>query len=309
MKITSVRVATVADARAIADIANEHELSIDSQSTLFSEQAAIDFLNGYIDFSPTHLLTLDDQPDFSVVVNLHPDSVKRRYFTDIYAKPGVPDLESVVRWTIELAESEHPEWKMWPGANFLDERLQSAWMKHGFEFLRRYYTMRTAITSAPSVREIEGVQIRTIDIANPDQIALWHALHQDSFSKHFGFAPRELENWKKLVVDDVFIDPDGVFVAFMNEKPVGFCQCTDEYAEDSKGQISIIGVAQEYQGLGIGEALLQTGISHSFAKGYSSIELNVDTGNETGALKLYEKVGFRAESSWIQLHRPTTKAQ
>ena len=309
MKITSVRVATVADARAIADIANEHELSIDSQSTLFSEQAAIDFLNGYIDFSPTYLLTLDNQPDFSVVVNLHPDSVKRRYFTDIYAKPDVPYLESVVRWTIELAESEHPEWKMWPGANFLDERLQSAWMKHGFEFLRRYYTMRMAITSAPSVREIEGVQIRTTDIANPDQIALWHALHQDSFSKHFGFAPRELENWKKLVVDDVFIDPEGVFVAFMNEKPVGFCQCTDEYAEDSKGQISIIGVAQEYQGLGIGEALLQTGISHSFAKGYSSIELNVDTGNETGALKLYEKVGFRPESSWIQLHRPTTKAQ
>ncbi len=308
MKITSVRKATVADARAIADIANEHELSIDSHSTLFSEEAAIDFLNGYIDPSPTYLLTIDNQQDFSVVVNLHPDSVKRRYFTDIYAKPDVANLESVVLWAIELAESEQPEWKMWPGANFLDERLQSAWKSHGFEFLRRYYTMRMAITSAPSIREIDGVQIRTIDITNPENIALWHRLHQDSFSQHFGFAPRDLENWKKLVVDDVFIDSDGVFVAFMNEKPVGFCQCTDEYAEDSKGQISIIGVAEEYQGLGIGEALLQTGISHSYSKGYSSIELNVDTGNETGALKLYEKVGFRPESSWIQLHRPTTKA-
>jgi hypothetical protein len=33
------------------------------------------------------------------------------------------------------------------------------------------------------------------------------------------------------------------------------------------------------------------------------LELNVDTGNETGALKLYEKVGLKPESSWIQLHR------
>jgi hypothetical protein len=37
------------------------------------------------------------------------------------------------------------------------------------------------------------------------------------------------------------------------------------------------------------------------------LELNVDTGNESGALKLYEKVGFSAESSWIQLHRPRIK--
>jgi ribosomal protein S18 acetylase RimI-like enzyme len=93
-------------------------------------------------------------------------------------------------------------------------------------------------------------------------------------------------------------------LAFKNGEPVGFCQCNDEYAEEKKGYISILGVVQEYQGLGIGEALLQTGISHSATKGYDSLELNVDTGNESGALRLYEKVGFKPESSWIQLHRP-----
>jgi ribosomal protein S18 acetylase RimI-like enzyme len=106
------------------------------------------------------------------------------------------------------------------------------------------------------------------------------------------------------VIEDVFLDHNGVFVAFIDDQPVGFCQCTDEYAEENKGYVSILGVALEYQGLGIGEALLQTGISHSATKGYSALELNVDTGNETGALKLYEKVGLKPESSWIQLHRP-----
>jgi ribosomal protein S18 acetylase RimI-like enzyme len=303
MKITSTRIATAADARAIAEIANEHELSVDTKSTLFSEQAALDFVSGYIDPSVTYLLTVNDEPDFSIVVNLHPDSVKEKFFTDVYAKPHVESLEEVANWAIELAESEHPDWQMWPGANFFDQRLQRAWASHGFVFLRRYYTMRMEITSAPTIRQIPDLEIRTLDLTNPDNIALWHKVHQNAFSKHFGFVPRELDKWRELVIEDVFLDHDGVFVAFIKDQPVGFCQCTDEYAEENKGYISILGVALEYQGLGIGEALLQMGISHSATKGYNSLELNVDTGNESGALKLYEKVGFAPESSWIQMHR------
>ncbi len=304
MKITSQRIASEVDAKLIAEIANQHELSVDSKSTLFSEQAALDFMTGYIDDSVTYLLSVDDQTEYSVVVNLHPDSVRGRYFTDIYARPDVASLESVVGWTIELAQSEHPDWQMWPGANFLDERLQSAWRDHGFEFLRRYYTMRMKISSAPAIRQVDGIEIRNLDISDPAEVALWHKVHQDAFSQHFGFAPRDLEKWRSLVIDDIFIDPKGVFMAFDNDGPVGFCQCTDEYSEDNKGYISSLGVAREYQGSGIGEALLQTGVSHCVNKGYESVELNVDTANESGALKLYEKVGFSPESSWIQLHRP-----
>ncbi len=304
MKVSSTRVATESDAKAIAELANEHELSVDSKSSLFSEQAALDFLAGYIDSSFAYLVSLDDEHDFSAVVNLHPDSASGRYYTDVYGRPHVENLENVVLWAIELAESEHPGWDIRPGINSLDQRLQSAWTKHGFEFLRRYYTMRMKIASAPSIRKIEGIEIRAIDITNPDQVALWHSAHQDSFSNHFGFIPRELDKWRELVLDSA-TDPNGVFLAFKNEKPVGFCQCNDEYAEENKGFINLLGVTQENQGMGIGEALLQTGISYCVTKGYDKIELNVDTGNESGALKLYEKVGFKPESSWIQMHRST----
>ena len=303
MKITSARVATEADAEAIADLANKHELSVDSKSSLFSEQGALDFIAGYIDSSPAYLLSLDGESGFSAVVNLHPDSVRGRYFTDVYARPQVENLENIVLWAIELAESEHPSWDIWPGVNSLDKRLQGAWASHGYEFLRRYYTMRMTLSSAPSIRHIEDLDIRAIDVTNPDLIALWHSAHQNSFSNHFGFAPRELEKWRELVLDSA-LDPNGVFLAFKNGEPVGFCQCNDEYAEENKGFVNLLGVTHEYQGLGIGEALLQTGIAYCLTKGYDSVELNVDTGNESGALKLYEKVGFRPESSWIQLHRP-----
>lgn len=160
------------------------------------------------------------------------------------------------------------------------------------------------VSTAPTIRQIQGVEIRSIDISNPDQVVLWHKLHQNSFSKHFGFAPRELEKWRELVQDSA-TDPNGVFFAFKNGEPVGFCQCNDEYVDDNRGFINLLGVTLENHGTGIGEALLQTGISYCITKGYDSVELNVDTGNESGALKLYEKVGFKTESSWIQLSRPT----
>jgi ribosomal protein S18 acetylase RimI-like enzyme len=303
MKITSTRLATAADAKAIAELANEHELSVDSKSSLFGEQGALEFIKGYIDPSPAYLVSLDGESGFSAVVNLHPDSLTRRCYTDVYARPNVQNLESVVLWALELADSEHAEWDIRPGVNSLDNRLQSAWATHGFEFLRRYYTMRMKLTSAPLIRQIEDLEIKAIDISDSNQIAMWHAAHQDSFSNHFGFTPRELDKWRELVLDAAS-DPNGVFMAFKNGEPVGFCQCNDEYLEDNRGFINLLGVTKNNQGLGIGEALLQTGISHCLAKGYDSLELNVDTGNESGALKLYEKVGFAPESSWIQMHRP-----
>ena len=227
MKITSTRIATSADAKAIAELANEHELSVDSKSSLFSEQGALDFIKGYIDPSVAYLMSFDDEPGFSAVVNLHPDSVTGRYYTDVYARPHVENLEEAVLWAIELADTQHADWDIRPGVNSLDKRLQSAWAKHGFEFLRCYFTMRMKISTAPTIREIQGLEIKSIDISNSDQVALWHKLHQNSFSKHFGFAPRKLEKWRELVQDSA-TDPNGVFFAFKNEEPVGFCQCNDE---------------------------------------------------------------------------------
>ena len=64
MKITSTRKATAADAKAIAELANEHELSIDEKSSLFSEQGALDFIAGYIDSSPAYLISLDGESGF-----------------------------------------------------------------------------------------------------------------------------------------------------------------------------------------------------------------------------------------------------
>jgi ribosomal protein S18 acetylase RimI-like enzyme len=247
------------------------------------------------------LLGIDDISPFAAVVNLHPDALKKRFYTDVYASSGVNDLGEIIGWTIEKARDQHPNWAMWPGANVLDTKLIDGWAKFGFTLLRRYFTMRMPISSDFERTQIEGLVIEPFDTTDPDQQRDWHRIHQDSFQNHFGFHARPFESWITKALAENTRDPNGVFRASVDGRTVGFCECTDEFVEERRGYISALGVAQNDVGHGYGEALLRHGIAYCASRGFDSVELGVDTANESGALRLYEKVGFRAESSWIQM--------
>jgi GNAT superfamily N-acetyltransferase len=57
---------------------------------------------------------------------------------------------------------------------------------------------------------------------------------------------------------------------------------------------------EAFQGKGLGEALLRHAIQINSALGRSKLCLSVDAGNESGALRLYEKVGMKPISEWHQ---------
>jgi len=258
-------------------------------------------MNGYADESPTYLLEIDGITPFAAVVNLHPDSLKKRFYTDVYVSSDVKNLDEIIGWTIATAREEHPDWAMWPGANVLDTELIGGWAKYGFTLLRRYFTMRMPIAPDFERTQVEGLVIEPFDTADPDHQRDWHRIHQDSFQNHFGFQARPFDSWITKVMAENTFDPNGVFRASVGGRTVGFCQCTDEFVEERRGYISALGVGHDDVGRGYGEALLRHGISYCGSRGFDSVELGVDTANESGALRLYEKVGFRAESSWIQM--------
>lgn len=299
--ITSVRTATEADTTTIAALINAHEFAVDPAASMMSHDGTTDFMNGYADESPTYLLEIDGITPFAAVVNLHPDSLKKRFYTDVYVSSDVKNLDEIIGWTIATAREEHPDWAMWPGANVLDTELIGGWAKFGFTLLRRYFTMRMPIAPDFERTQVEGLVIEPFDTADPDHQRDWHRIHQDSFQNHFGFQARPFDSWITKVLAENTFDPNGVFRASVDGRTVGFCQCTDEFVEERRGYISALGVGHDDVGRGYGEALLRHGISYCASRGFDSVELGVDTANESGALRLYEKVGFRAESSWIQM--------
>jgi len=299
--ITSVRTATEADTTTIAELINAHEFAVDPAASMMSHDGTTDFMNGYADESPTYLLEIDGITPFAAVVNLHPDSLKKRFYTDVYVSSDVKNLDEIIGWTIATAREEHPDWAMWPGANVLDTELIGGWAKYGFTLLRRYFTMRMPIAPDFERTQVEGLVIEPFDTADPDHQRDWHRIHQDSFQNHFGFQARPFDSWITKVMAENTFDPNGVFRASVGGRTVGFCQCADEFVEEQRGYISALGVGHDDVGRGYGEALLRHGISYCASRGFDSVELGVDTANESGALRLYEKVGFRAESSWIQM--------
>ncbi|MFM8405265.1 MAG: GNAT family N-acetyltransferase, partial [Actinomycetota bacterium] len=58
------------------------------------------------------------------------------------------------------------------------------------------------------------------------------------------------------------------------------------------------------QGKGFGELLLRWALHYYQQLNRKYVELNVDSGNESGALRLYEKVGFKTKQSWQHFHNP-----
>ncbi|MEO8107210.1 MAG: GNAT family N-acetyltransferase, partial [Actinomycetes bacterium] len=67
------------------------------------------------------------------------------------------------------------------------------------------------------------------------------------------------------------------------------------------GYVPLIGVKKHLRGRGIARALLLTAFSEYQQRGCTGVQLGVDTGNATGAIRLYESVGMTSLHSAIAL--------
>lgn len=291
------------DSDSIAALMNAHNFSVDPEVSKVDAESALGFINGYFEPNAALLLRVGDLPGIAAAVNLHPDPHRERFQVELFCDPEFAQVEDVVDWVIQKAHATNPAWDIWSGANAKDLRVLEAWAKFDFTIQRRFSVMRMELSKFDPSAPRDAISILAIDTSDDSQLRTWHSLHQDAFASHFGFTPRPFEEWIQMVTRDPSFDPGGVLVGYVDGEPVGFCHHTDEFSSDSRGFVIGLGVAQAHQGFGYGEALLNAGAGYAASKGYASLELAVDTGNESGALKLYDKVGFQVFAAWVQLSR------
>jgi len=94
-----------------------------------------------------------------------------------------------------------------------------------------------------------------------------------------GFEARAASDW---------FDPAGLLVAERDDQLVGFHWTK---VEGSVGEVYVLGVDPQAQGLGIAKALLVAGLMHLQNEGVSEIDLYVEAENHS-ALALYTRFGF-----------------
>jgi ribosomal protein S18 acetylase RimI-like enzyme len=286
-------------AELIVEIVNQHELTIDPESTPMGVEEAKELIEGF--FDPAHCYLLIDQASDEALgfYSINPDANRKKLFTDVYERPGKGLIRDVIAESLKKAAEVHPDYEHLFGVNTKDQVMREALESFGMQVIRTYWHMKRLLDpQAKADTNKEDFEIRLV--SSRQDLETWWALHQDAFSNHFGFAPRPMELWIEQTTAAGTMDPDGCFIAFYTGEPAGFVQMANANYHLNGGYVDLIGVAHKYQGLGLGQLLLQHAINFSVDQDREFIELNVDTGNESGALKLYEKLGFKPNSSWVQ---------
>lgn len=294
-----LQVASSDQAELIVEIVNEHELTIDPESTPMGVEEAQELIDGFFDRAHCYFLRDEATNEALGFYSVNPDTNRKKLFTDVYERPGKGLIKDVIAESLKKAAEVHPDYEHLFGVNTKDQVMRGALESFGMEVIRTYWHMKRLLDSqAKAETTKDKFEIKLV--SGQSDLETWWALHQDSFSNHFGFAPRPMELWIEQTTSAGTMDPDGCFLAFYDVQPAGFVQMANANYHLNGGYVDIIGVAHKFQGLGLGQLLLQHAINYSVDQGREFIELNVDTGNESGALKLYEKLGFKPNSSWVQ---------
>jgi ribosomal protein S18 acetylase RimI-like enzyme len=295
-----VRAATEEDVTKILDIANSNLLALNPNDIPMGVIEGHEFVRGFFDPAITRLTKLDLDDDWQSFITLNPDSSRKRFYLDIYTRPGAQTLSPSLDLALDLARKHDPEYRLWLGVQSNDLAYKSLLESREFTILRKYWTLEMRIpVENQSTSDSLGV-IRELDLDKEDDLRTFHEVHQDAFSQHFGFMPRQFNEWSELVLRHKVEINLQAWLISVNGVPAGFVDFNDEQLHNDSGYVSGLGVRQAFQGKGLGEALLRHAIQINSELGRSKLCLSVDAGNESGALRLYEKVGMKPISEWHQ---------
>ena len=291
----SLEVATLEDAREFAEVMSLADQFFTPAAEPVGPLEAEEMLSGYIDSVEARKIIDRASGRAQAFITVHPDSSRKRIYCDNWQRPDASLERASLEISLEIARGISREFDLWIGTNSKDLGYIQALTNRGFNLLRTYHGLKAEITNHPYPKLENGLEMRLI---SEDEKKIWWATHQDSFSKHFGFVPRPFEEWKAMIDKAVGIDLNASWVLYLEGQAVGFIECSDIKKDVGAGFVDGIGVIQSQQGNGYGELMLRWAFAYYASIARQSLELNVDTGNESGALRLYEKLGFKEKSSW-----------
>jgi ribosomal protein S18 acetylase RimI-like enzyme len=179
--------------------------------------------------------------------------------------------------------------------------------RRGFAPARYFYRMRRDLRDPIPDRSLAaGLTLRTFtpDLSKPVQAAI-----NEAFRDHWSFEPITDEDWQQFFVKRSAFRPDLTFVVMDGDQVAGCSFNTVSPEENARygiqeGWIAELAVRRPWRKRGIATALLCESMRAFKAEGLDFATLGVDTANLSGALRLYERVGFKPFKRFIQFARP-----
>ncbi|PBC70836.1 ribosomal protein S18 acetylase RimI-like enzyme [Streptomyces sp. TLI_235] len=196
-------------------------------------------------------------------------------------------------------------------------RASELYAAHGYTPARWFHGMTRDLTAPlPDIPAPPGIELRGFTAERSEDARM---VRNEAFRDHWGSTESSEQGWAHMTSGPAF-RPGLGFVAYDVEDgaadggtPLGMV-LAEEYAAHTEATgerdmyISLVGTRRAGRKRGIASALLVRALAEAREAGFATASLGVDADSPTGALGLYEHVGFTVKDSWIAQLKPLRPA-
>ena len=170
-----------------------------------------------------------------------------------------------------------------------DPTVLAALTDSGFAVDREQFQMRVPLPRAETAEWPTGVTARAF-VPHQDEGA-WLRVNNRAFQNH-----PEQGGWIASILErrmaESWFDPAGFLLAWRGPDLLGFCWTKVHSEPELLGEIFVIGVDPDAQGLGLGRALVLAGLDYLAHEQHCPTGVLYVASNNTAAVALYRALGF-----------------
>ncbi|TCO47617.1 mycothiol synthase [Kribbella antiqua] len=209
----------------------------------------------------------------------------------------------------ELHAAKHPEAPGEVTGNRISTNVgaERLFQKFGFEERRYFFDMKRPLDQPVPTAALEGgLRLVPFDTSMDEALRL---THNEVFLDHWGSTPKDADSWKTWFTGArafrggmSYVVLDGTTIAAY---VLGYEWEADTEVTGSRDlYIGQVGTVKSYRGRGLARVTLAKVLAKAAEAGYQRAGLGVDADNPTGALGLYERLGFSVSSKWVSYGLP-----
>jgi mycothiol synthase len=177
----------------------------------------------------------------------------------------------------------------------------------GYTATRWQYRMTRTLDVLPDAAVVpDGFVLTRFDAGRDEEV---RQAHCEAFADEWGATPPDEQSWARWYTGSEPFRPD-VSLLVLRDDEIAAYLLSYFWAADAaatgvrEAYLGQIGVRPAWRRRGLGGLLLATALRSYRDAGYERSSLTVDSANPTGALGLYERVGFRPNGASVAWMKP-----
>ena len=220
---------------------------------------------------------------------------------------------TLMRWLIrragEVHAAKHPDaaGEVTSGTISTNAGADRLLRNFGFEETRYFFDMKRPLDQpVPEVALADGFRLEAFDPSIDEALRL---THNEVFRDHWGSTPRDAESWKVWNTGARSFRGGSSYVVLDGETIAAYVlgyewDADTEVTGIRELYIGQVGTRRAYRGRGLARAALAKVLAEAVQAGYQRSGLGVDADNPTGALGLYESLGYSVHGKWVTYRLP-----